>query len=215
MAQQIVDANTSEIAQVTARRPLHLLPDDDVEAEEGDGGAQPFQRWHALMAGDRGQQRDNDRRGAEDQRSVADAGAFDAAEEQELVQAVTDYAQEDETRPVGPGQRRRRSGAVLPGRASLPPQRGEEDGRGDGETERVERQFREVPKGDLDEREIGPPDGDHREEQEVEAGHGWADVQSSEFSIAPKRRVRAADWPPHSPSLNLELLNSDRTRFVT
>src|SRR4029079_16472679 len=102
-----------EIAEMPTGRPLHLLADDDVEADEGDGGAQPLQGWHALVTGDRGQQRDDDGRGAEDQRPVADAGALDAAEEEERVEAVADDTEEHQPRPIARDQPRRRRRAVL------------------------------------------------------------------------------------------------------
>ena len=150
-----------------------------IEAGRGDRRAQPVHAADPLVAEHRAHDRDDHRRGRQHERAVGDAGAGKAADEEELVEDVTDDAKAGQAEPVVTGQRsrgaedRRGVGLRRPGTARRRPQPGrahdEQKGRrGDRHAHGVERLRVELARGALDDREVRAPDDGHQEQQAVE-----------------------------------------------
>src|SRR5690606_14384257 len=93
-------------------------------------------------------------------------------DETELVDEMTDQAEQNQLPPVGRRQRRGRRSAAAPSGARLRADGGEEESRRDDQAERIEGQRWEVREGSLDDGEVAAPDDDRQEQEEIEQALG-------------------------------------------
>ncbi len=78
-----------------------------------------------------------------------------------MVEQVPDDAEKEQPAPIGAGQNR----VALP---AAQPQRDQEDRRRQQQPESVKRNLRKIPQRELDDGEVGAPDGDHQEQEGVQ-----------------------------------------------
>ena len=150
-------------------------------------------QWRAadsLVAEHRADDRDEHRRRRQHQRAVGDAGARQAADEEELVEDVTDHAeagQAEASRERSAARSSEESAARWPaaspardsGHSLAAPITSEKRQRSDRHAHGVERLRVELANGALDDREVRAPDDGHQEQQGVERGEagGISEVQ--------------------------------------
>ena len=191
-----------QVAGKRGARRVCAAADDQVDAEERQQHAGPVHRADALLAADRREQRDGNRRRGEQQRAVGDARPGEPADEQELVEAVADEADPGQADPVLPRHGRRRMedardvgacGRVRVGRTAAPDQQvgGHHQRRRLDEAQRVERLGIDFAKRGFDQGVVRAPDERHQEQEGVESCHcdpvgPWAEGRG----IGPRRGPR-------------------------